>query len=471
MLPEIIENVAFEYAERTGMDAEALAMSMMTCCSSVIPTGIKVAAYRATDEKFIESIRIWQANVGDSGGRKSAQMDVATDILEKIDDQLLKVFKEEIGEFESKPKEEQAQTDKPVRRRVLLPDASIEASQIVFAENPDGLLAPYDELVKFFGDKSRHSNKSGGGEQSARGFELASYDSRRFSSVRISRGDVDCVPSKSILGGIQPSVLRDLLDEASRNDGLVQRFNPVIMPKKLNPRKEITNPKYPLHIYERLIKDMYENMPMRLTGATLHFNQKAEAVRDQLFAWVEDKVDFYRQVNPQLTSHLNKYNGMFLRFCGLFHMTEHYADKQPRQISAETATKVYKLMTSCRYSHAKAFYAMIRENEENHDMRNIAEFILSHRLEKVSAREIQDGSSRFDRLTTREIAATASTMVALGWLKFIQGKRVDSNNWEVNPDVHRIFVGRAGIVQARNAKAVRNIEEAKEKAEKGDQND
>jgi Protein of unknown function (DUF3987) len=463
MVPPIIENVAFEYAERTGMDASTLAMSMLTCCSAVIPTDIKVAAYKAADEDFIESIRIWQANVGDAGSGKSPIQKVVTKQLGEINKRSLKEYNERKAIFDALSKDDQKNTDKPVRRRVLLPDASVESSQVVYAQNPDGLLASYPELVKYFGDKSRYSNK-GGGEQSNRGFELASYDSESFSSTRISRDDVDCVPSKSILGGIQPGVLHDLLEEASRNDGLVQRFNAVIMPEKPNDRVENNNPKYPMTIYDSLIKKIFDEMPLR--SAIFHFSPKAEAVRDRMFKWVSEKFDSCISTNPQLAAHLNKFKGMFVRFCGLFHVIEYHTDKHPRLISAETANMVYKFMTSFRYAHAKAFYEMIRENEETSDMKNIAEYILSHDLMTVSAREIQQGAARLRHLDAKAIANTASTMIALGWLKYKTGKRGDSKNWDVNPDVHPIFVARAGIAKANNIDAVRNIQEAKAKAEK-----
>ena len=459
MMPEIIENVAFEYAERTGMDVEALAMTMLTCCSSLIPTDIKVAAYNASDNKFVESIRIWQANVGDAGSGKSPIMHAVLGPLEEIDNGYRQEFNEQSEYFEALDKEQQKEMDKPVRRRALFPDASVEAATKVFADNPNGLLISYDELVRFFGDKARYSNRSGGGEQSARGFWLTTYDSKRFSSTRIQRGDVDCVPSASIVGGIQPGVIHELIEDASRNDGLVQRFNTVIMPESMNQPREIKNPKYPLDVYERLIQKMHEKMTMR--GAILRLSQKAEDVRDRMFAWVDAHVSAYRSSNTQLASHINKYKGMFLRFCGLYHVISHYEDKQPRMISAETANMAYKFMTSSRIKHAEAFYSLLKENEEHNDMKNIAEYILSRGLSTVNVRQMQMGSGRLRKISSRDLANTAGIMVSLGWLKQIQGKQTNSYNWQVNPDVHRVFVGRAAIIKARNSETSKKLKALK----------
>lgn len=450
-MPAIIENVATEYATRTGMDAEVLAMSMLTCCSAVIPTGIKVAAYNDSDSKYIESIRFWQANIGGSGSAKTPTTNAVLGPFEEIEEKLRADFNQAMRGYEALTKEEQRETDRPIRSRVQLPgDITTEKIPVIFADNPDGLLAHYDELVSFFGSMSRYSNKSGGGEQSARGFWLSAYDSKPHSTERIGRGTIDCVPSCSILGGIQPSVMHELTAETKRNDGLVQRFIPVIMPEMMNQRVEIKNPKYPLTQYEQLIKSMHRSMPLRTTGATLHFSQKAELVRERMFEWVEVQFKRFHAINPQLASHINKFKGMFIRYCGLFHMIEHYTDRQARLISAETANMAYNFMTSCRLSHAEAFYNMLVQNEEHTDMQNIANYILARRLSKVGPREMQQGSGRLRKISSRDLAYTAGNMIALGWLKQIPTKRSDSFSWEVNPDVHHVFKARAAAIREKN---------------------
>lgn len=465
MVPEIIENVAFEYAERNGFNRDALVMSMLTVASSVLPTDIKVAAYNESDNKFIESIRIWTANVGVAGSGKSPILKAVKGPMEEIEAEKRREFNEALEEYNSHTKEEQREMDRPIRERVMIPtDTSTESVQMAFADNPDGLLGAYDELVTFFGSKARYSGKGNGGEQTSRGFWLSTYDSSRFSLTRVNRAEIDCIPSCSIVGGVQPTVLRDLLDEVSRNDGLVQRFNPVILPDKMNPPNKDIKPKYPLTIYEQLIHQMYGECPLRMSGTTLHFSAKAELVRDRMFEWVDEQVTYYRAKNPQLSAHINKFKGMFLRFAGLFHMIENFRDKQVRLISADTANMAYRFLTSVRLKHAECFYSMIIENEQNEDMKNIATFILAHNLEIVSAREIQRGSARFRNISTRDIAHTVGNMVSLGWLFNIVGKRIDSFNWKVNPDVHRLFNEHALAARKSNEEAVQRL--AIKKAEK-----
>ena len=66
--------------------------------------------------------------------------------------------------------------------------------------------------------------------------------------------------------------------------------------------------------------------------------------------------------------------------------------------------------------------------------------------------------------SSRDIAHTAGNMVSLGWLMHITGKRADSFNWKVNPDVHELFKARAQKVRNSNAEMAQSIEEAKANA-------
>lgn len=454
MLPKIIEDVAFETAARKGWDRDALAMTMLTFLSSVIATDIKVCNSADPDETFKESIRIWTALVGVAGSGKSPLLKMVEVPFEEIDRKLSAQHAKDMEAYKAMTKDEKKEEEPPQQRQLTLADASTEKAQVVFNNNQDGMLLLYDELVSFFGAKARYG-KGSGGEQSALGFWLSVYDSRRYKAQRISRADVDCYPSGSIIGGIQPKMMDSLMDEDANNAGLVQRFNPVMMQESKPAPIESDEPaKYPMNLYWQLAKDVYYNCPLRLTGAELCFAKDALPIKKAMFDWVRKTVEEYRPIDDALASHINKFPGMFLRFCGLWHMIEHWSDKNPRLITKETAAKVYRFMTVARLSHAVAFFNKIRENKQTADMRGIAEFILQHELDSVSAREIQRGTNRFREISTRDIAHTAGNMVALGWLFHVVKKgRHDSFNWHVNDKVHQMFANHAVMARKKAAEA------------------
>lgn len=455
MLPTIIENVAFETAARRGFDRDALAMSMLTMLSSVISTNIEVWNSSDPDETFAESIRVWLALVGVAGSGKSPMLKMIQRPFQEIDRKLSEQYYKDKAAYDALSKDEQKETDKPKHEQLILPDASTEAAQVAFSDNEQGMLLLYDELVSFFGAKSRYGK--GGGEQSSLGFWLSVYDSSRFKSKRLSRADVDCNPSGSIIGGIQPKMLDSLMDEDANNAGLVQRYNPVMMPESAPAPIESDEPaKYPMNLYWQLVNDIYYRCPLRLTGAALHFARDAEPIKKRFSEWVRETVAYYRPIDDALASHINKFPGMFLRFCGLFHTIDNWDAKQPRLITKETASKVYRFMTVPRLAHAVAFYNKLKENEQNADMRGVAEYILQHELEAVSARDIQQGTARFRRISTRDIAEIVGNMVSLGWLNHILKRRsggIDPLNWDVNPEVHEAFAHRVPMIREKAAKA------------------
>jgi hypothetical protein len=459
MVPELFWNVGNEYATRHGFDRDALIMTMLTMYSSVISTKIKVAENQSIDSMFQQSIRIWTANVGVAGSGKSPILEAVEPPFVEIDKKFADEFKAELADFKQRSPEEQKTMDRPIKIRHILPDYSTESAQKVFADNEaaghdSAVLGKFDELITFFGSKARYSGKGNGGEQTSRGFWLSTYDSKRFTLTRMSREEIDCTPSISIIGGLQPAVLMSLMEEASQNDGLVQRFCAVMMPDSPPPKVDLKDVEYPMTQFWDLVKDTFYNCPLRMSGAVLHFDPKAVPVKDQFFKWVEEQVNYYRPIDTALASHVNKFKGMFLRFAGLFHVAAHYRDKQARMISRDTAWMTYRFMTGPRLSNAVAFYNSISANPENTDLKAVAEFILRNRLQIVSAREIQQGTNRYRNISTRDIANTVGNMVSLGWLHFIVRKRTDQYNWSVNPDVHRVFAHRTAIIREKHAERV-----------------
>lgn len=448
MIPELIENIAFEYAQRTGLDRDALAMTMLTVASGVVSAKINVANSHAEDETFIEALNIWTLNHGPAGCGKTPIMKMCMRAVDEIEAKFAKEYSADKKAYDDLDKDEKRETDRPVRRRVkLATDSTAEAAAVQFSENsPHGLLGVYDELVSFLGSRSRYSQ---GAEQAARGFWLPVYDGADISEARVGRETPDGIKSASIVAGVQPAVMGQLAEATQNNDGLIARFNFNIMPDMPGEPDEDVEVKFPTTRYDELIRNLYFNCPLRATGATLHFHNDALPVKAEFFKWVTRQVTAYREISPALSSHVSKFKGMFLRFCGVFHMIEHWGDRQPRVISVKTARMVYKYLSGPRFSNARAFFDALRQNDEHDDLLNIAEFILANGLQVVSAREMQRGSARLKKISTKDIAHTAGTLVSYGWLYHIVGKRIDSFNWDVNPQVHELFADRVPALQQK----------------------
>jgi hypothetical protein len=104
-----------------------------------------------------------------------------------------------------------------------------EALTEVLANQDRGLLLESDELTMWIGAMER-SGKQGANPD--RAFWLRSYNGGSYNSARIGRGKTRvsnlCV---GVMGGIQPDVLQRMRGSVT-DDGLLQRFLPVIMMTK-----------------------------------------------------------------------------------------------------------------------------------------------------------------------------------------------------------------------------------------------
>ncbi|WP_454917103.1 DUF3987 domain-containing protein [Xanthobacter sediminis] len=109
---------------------------------------------------------------------------------------------------------------KPILRRIVVRDSTVEKLATLSAENPTGLILHRDELAGLFESFGRYS-KGGGSD---RQFFLESYGGRAFTVDRVKTGEPVRVPhlSISIIGALQPDKAAELLKGA--DDGFTGRF-------------------------------------------------------------------------------------------------------------------------------------------------------------------------------------------------------------------------------------------------------
>lgn len=106
----------------------------------------------------------------------------------------------------------------PLRPRITIADATMEAAAEIAAANPKGLLLSRDELGGWW----RGFNRYGG--EGERQFWLQTYGARPYTVDRKKLGRPLVIPnlSASVLGGTQPDVLAQLLD--TDQDGFAARL-------------------------------------------------------------------------------------------------------------------------------------------------------------------------------------------------------------------------------------------------------
>jgi hypothetical protein len=97
---------------------------------------------------------------------------------------------------------------------------------------------------------------------------------------------------------------------------------------------------------------------------------------------------------------------------------------------------------------------MLKLSDDHDRLSAIAGYILAHKLEVVTNRDVARGDRTMRGLTKPETMAAFEQLEALGWLVRTPGRRPSSDpQWQVNPAVHIKFEERAAVEAERRAKA------------------
>ena len=149
-------------------------------------------------------------------------------------------------------------------------------------------------------------------------------------------------------------------------------------------------------------------------------------------------------INRKLAAHIGKYNGIFARLCVVWHCVEHAGGNIPATVTEDTARRVKGFLHGFLLPHALAFYAGMLGLSDDHDrLAAVAGYILAHKLERVTNRDVQRGDRTMRNLKRRETEAIFEQLDALGWVTRIPGPRPsDPPHWVVNPAVHQKFAER-----------------------------
>jgi putative DNA primase/helicase len=248
-LPEAFRPWVEDVAERMQCPPDFVAVPLLVAAASLVARRVCIRPQTCTD--WTERGNLWALIVGRPGVMKSPAMAQALAPLERLEARAADEFNRareafETGAMVAKLKadanlkaaraalKKDADADvtallkaddaegEPVRRRYVVNDASYEKLGEVLAGNPDGVLLVRDEMRGLFLSLAREESAP------ARAFYLQAWSGGRYTFDRIGRGTVTVEDARlSIIGGIQPGPLSDLIQQARRgaaDDGMLERF-------------------------------------------------------------------------------------------------------------------------------------------------------------------------------------------------------------------------------------------------------
>jgi len=456
LLPPVIGRFARIRADMVGCDPSGLAMAALATCGTVIRDTIALRMKRH-DAGWKEHARLWVMLVGDPSRKKTPILRAATHRLANIDAGLMADYEREQQDWLANGSNGAG----PVAQRLRISDITMEAAAEVCARSPDGILAVQDELAGWFGGIEKYSGGKGGAKD--RSFWLQAFNGGHYATDRIGRkaAFVENL-SISMVGGVQPDPIRRIMSDAT-DDGLIQRFFPVMLAEPVV-GKDIEMPDVATE-YDGLIDKLWALKPPETWAGPqpLVFSDEAQALRNTLEAQHLDMMTTFETVNRKIASHVGKYDGLFGRLCVIFHCIEHATDCPEKPLGAEvsidTARRAKDFLHRFLRQHALAFYTNVAGLTDDHDiMTDIAGYILAHKLDKVSLRNLARGTTRMKRLTKADGERIFEQMAAHGWLEEARS-RVDSVMWNVNPLAHTLYANRAEDERMRREDAQTRLKE------------
>jgi hypothetical protein len=293
-----------------------------------------------------------------------------------------------------------------------------------------------------------------------RGFWLQSFNGGHYVRHRIGRGAafIDNL-SVSMLGGIQPDMIRKLAADGV-DDGLLQRLFPIVLrPATMGSDEPMS---MAVENYSDLVEQLHKLKEPTVGGSgmlssmpvVLTFDDGAQAIRQRL---EQKHVELMacEAVNKKLAAHIGKYDGLFARLCIVWHCVENAAAEQlPSIVTEKTAQRVAKFLHTFLLPHALSFYAGVLGLSDDHDrLTSVAGYVLARKLDRITNRDVQRGDRTMRKLTRQDTEAVFEQLEALAWIYRKPGARPSSPpNWIVNPRCHQLFENRAAKEAARRKK-------------------
>lgn len=254
LLPESFRPAVEDIADRMQVPLDFPGVALVVTLAGTVNRRATIQP-KAQDNSWKVIPNQWGGVVAPPGFMKSPTLSISTKPLRDIEARFRKQFEQELIDFQSEkeiwelkrnayrqkatsafksnhepPPAIDPLPEEPKPIRLIINDATFEATHEIMSTNPAGILIVRDELSGFIAQMERP------GREDERAFHLQAWNGDTDHTIdRIGRGSIyvpDCC--ESMLGGIQPNKLRtylvDTLNGGPGDDGFIQRFQLLVWP-------------------------------------------------------------------------------------------------------------------------------------------------------------------------------------------------------------------------------------------------
>jgi len=384
LIPDELRDNCEDIAYRLQAPIEYALICLIIMFATLI--GHKLVIYAKRFDSWLESPNIWGLIIGPPSAMKSPVIREVMGRLIKLDKRLYDAYLKKKGDYDAEisildndikdllNQQKKKSTDltiksqisakrqelkdkkasPPLMQRLVLQDVTIEKAQEILSETGAAALILWDEISSFF----KIINKAG--REGDRGFYLASWNGTDPSITdRIGRGTViiDRL-GLSLLGGIQPDVLRRFINQAMDqfgNDGFLQRFQLILFPPFNKAEAWQYTDKTPDQISNQFLDEaieiLYDWIPEKDVNAALYRCDKAGFVGVQ---FDDDAQPMFKEWLTKLQrslrdgsidsnieiEHYAKYSALMLKLALTFHVIKHIASRSiPAKVDLITTAR------------------------------------------------------------------------------------------------------------------------------------
>ena len=427
-LPVHVGSYVSAASKAIGCDPSFVALPLLASLARAIGNSRVIRLKRTWSEPAI----IWAGIVGKSGTHKTPAMRAAMRFLESRQAESIAKSIEELANHE----QDQAQYERdfaawkksktvepppwkpaePVCTRYITSDCTIEALAALLAVQFDGLLVSRDELAGWLGGIAEYK----GGKGSDLGHWLACWSAQSLTVDRKTGATkMIHVPyaAVSLVGGIQPGVLRQAIGREHLQDGLCARLL-LAMPESKPVRW--TDDTVDVNT-EQAMGEVFD----RLIGLEPAANENGEPEPFPLDMTLEAKaawIEYYNRhraeladLGDDLAAAWSKLEAYTARFALIFQLCD-----CPHDNAIDEAAMTAAIELSDWFGvEAKRVYGLFVETAEDRERRKLVELI-RRKGGRLTARELQQGCRLFKKSVDAETALDG--LVGSGWGK-----------WEVVP--------------------------------------
>ena len=458
MIPKVIADYAVDRSKTVGASVPMFAIPCLSVAAAVLHDGITIQP-REHDPTWTESSRLWVAGIDESGGKKSPALKSAVQVIQDIDfdwaledESTLKEYEyqrriyekkvEEAAKASAKGTQEPLPSEpvKPVVRRRVVSDITIEALRNVLENVDSGVLCVHDELASFFGGMDAYRGNTAIPKD--RGDWLAAFNGGNHLVDRV--GKRYCIPNWSvgIVGFIQPDPMRKIAEKIT-DDGLLARFW-VFFGTGAEVGKDVPIDQAAHDAYKNTIRALANMVPEKDESPCVLSPEAMTCKRKVCNLFEELKL--HPEVSVPFRSWLAKIESNFCRLLLTFHALNCAVEipgKISKIIPGETARQVERLVTDFLLPSASRFYSDLIGSEFFGHAKWVAGYILSKKSERISFRDISRNyrALKDDRMG---INRSMDLLELAGWVTARQPKPGKATiHWEVNSRVHEVFAERA----------------------------